>query len=161
MEFNKGISLASLSKQNTSFINTLHFDNVWDAQTYQSFINIKISQFAKYPCLNQILIFRPIKARALFIKNYFVRCCTSCDMTLNWLGDSIDKNFFCWFDTTLYFKCYFFQRCKHINKCKNYEPSLESILNELLHHLHSLRQIKKLILCYVFLLKNMNYSKRL
>ena len=116
MELNKGISLASLSKQNTSFINTLHFDNVWDAQTYQSFINIKISQFAKYPCLNQILIFRPIKARALFIKNYFVRCCTSCDMTLNWLGDSIDKNFFCWFNTTLYFEYVFFQRYKHINK---------------------------------------------
>ena len=27
-------------------------NNVWDAQTFQSSINIKISQFANYPCLN-------------------------------------------------------------------------------------------------------------
>ena len=98
-KLNKGKTFGSKCKNNCSVTRTLHFDNVWDAQTYQSFINIKISQFAKYPCLNQILIFRPIKVRALFSKNYFVRCCTSCDMTLNWLGDSIDKNFFCWFKT--------------------------------------------------------------
>ena len=81
-------------------MNLLHFDNVWDTQTYQSSINI-----LKYHSLLTTLVWIKYlfsgqsKLRALFDK--IEELCASYDMTLNWLGDSIDKNLFCWYNTTL------------------------------------------------------------